>query len=218
MKVSFLWPTLPVYTFESGVDGPTALIQGGIHGDEIAGVHALEEMLEDAAFRPVRGKIVVIPRMNPPAVRARTRMVTGGLDLNRVFPGDAGAERFEKRLAAALFGLVLELKPALVATLHESKKRYDPAYKSYGQTIVYGVDPRPRLVDEVLERMNAECREGENWSPLYDPIPTSSTEQIVAATGCVGVTVETWMGFGERRRIEMQRRVVEVLLERIGVV
>ena len=217
MQTRFLLPTLPVHSFDSGVDGPTALVQAGIHGDEIAGVHALEEMLEDGAFRPTRGRVLVIPRMNPAAVRARTRMVAGGLDLNRVFPGDPAAKEPERRIARMLFDLVLAERPALVATLHESKKRFDPTFKSYGQTIVYGVDPRPGLVDDVLAKLNAECREGEAWSPLYDPIPTSSTEQIVAATGCIGITVETWMGFPERRRIEMQRRVVELLLERIGV-
>ena len=45
--------------------------------------------------------------------------------------------------------LVLDEAPALVVTLHESKKRYDPAVvPSFGQTIVYGVDPRPDLLAE----------------------------------------------------------------------
>ena len=34
--------------------------------------------------------------------------------------------------------------------------------------------------------------------------------------GCIGTCVETWMGFTERRRIEMQRDVVRVLLEELG--
>ena len=32
-------PNIPVFVFESDKPGPTALIQGGIHGDEIAGDH-----------------------------------------------------------------------------------------------------------------------------------------------------------------------------------
>jgi hypothetical protein len=48
-------------------------------------------------------------------------------------------------------------------------------------------------------------------------VATSSTEVIVAATGCVGLCVETWMGFPEARRVEMQRAVVELLLADIGV-
>jgi len=49
------------------------------------------------------------------------------------------------------------------------------------------------------------------------PVATSSTEVIVAANGCVGLCIETWMGFAERRRIDMQRQVVELLLADIGV-
>ncbi|MCZ7687204.1 MAG: hypothetical protein M5U28_54095 [Sandaracinaceae bacterium] len=46
---------------------------------------------------------------------------------------------------------------------------------------------------------------------------TSSTEVIVDAIGCVGVCVETWMGFSERRRIDMQKEVVRVLLDELGI-
>jgi hypothetical protein len=36
-------------------------------------------------------------------------------------------------------------RPALMATLHESYKRYDPTVTpSFGQTIVYGVTPPRR--------------------------------------------------------------------------
>ena len=49
----FLTPTVPVHVFDAPESGPTALIQAGIHGDEVAGVHALEELLE-AEPRPAR--------------------------------------------------------------------------------------------------------------------------------------------------------------------
>ena len=44
--IHFLEPTIPLYVFEAPEPGPSALIQAGIHGDEIAGVHALQELLE----------------------------------------------------------------------------------------------------------------------------------------------------------------------------
>ena len=40
-------PTLSLHVFAATEPGPTAIIQAGIHGDEVAGVHALSEMLED---------------------------------------------------------------------------------------------------------------------------------------------------------------------------
>lgn len=218
----FLTPTLPLHVFVASEPGPTAIVQAGIHGDEIAGVHALEELLEQDRLRPARGRLLVIPTMNRAAYRARERTAQGGLDLNRVFPGDASAAEIERRLARVFMDLVLEERPALIATLHESKKRYDPEVKpSFGQTLVYGVEPIPALVARAVDRLNGlRASDDERWAPLYYPVATSSTEVIVEALGkenCTGICVETWMGFPERRRIEMQIDVVRVLLDEIGI-
>ena len=35
-----------VHVLDAPQPGPTVLVQAGIHGDEVAGVHALEELLE----------------------------------------------------------------------------------------------------------------------------------------------------------------------------
>jgi uncharacterized protein len=216
--VTWFSPTLPLHVFDAVEPGPTALVQAGIHGDEIAGAHALAELLE-AELRPTHGRLIVVPVMNPPAYRARERKAPGGLDLNRCFPGDANAEARESRLARRFMDLVLGERPALVVTLHESQKRYDPAVvPSFGQTIVYGVQPRPAIVDRTIDAMNARLEsEQERWAPQHYPVATSSTEVIVEATGCVGLCIETWMGFTERRRIDMQRTVVELLLDDVGV-
>lgn len=216
--VHFLTPTVPIHVMDAPQAGPTALIQAGIHGDEIAGVHALEEMLEDG-LRPERGRLIVVPTMNRAAYRARQRAAPGGLDLNRCFPGDAEAEEVERRLARKFMDLVEDERPDLMATLHESHKRYDPAITpSFGQTLVYGVDPMPDIVGAAVKRLDANRRsDDEAWAAQFYPVSTSSTEVIVDAIGCVGICVETWMGFDERRRIEMQKEVVRVLLDEIGV-
>jgi len=215
--VHWFSPTLPLHVFDAERPGPTALVQAGIHGDEVAGVHALQELLEDE-LRPTHGRLIVVPVMNPPAYRARERKTPGGLDLNRCFPGDAQAPEREVRLARRFMDLVLDERPALVVTLHESHKRYDPAVvPSFGQTLVYGVKPMPEIVARVVARLNQRfTREGEHFDPQYYPVATSSTEVIVDAVGCVGLCVETWMGFEEARRIEMQRAIVEYLLDDIG--
>lgn len=216
--VHFFSPTLPLHVFDADEPGPTAIIEAGIHGDEVAGVHALAEMLEDE-IRPTHGRLIVCPVMNPPAYRARERKAPGGLDLNRCFPGDADASEHEYRLARRFMDLMIDETPALVATLHESHKRYDPEVNpSFGQTIVYGVEPMPPIVGNVVDRLNAKFPStAEHWQPQYFPVATSSTEVIVDAVGCVGVCVETWMGFEERHRIAMQKATVDFLLDEIGV-
>ncbi len=214
-----LWsPTLLVHVFDAPRPGPTVVLEAGIHGDEVAGVHALQELLEDG-LRPEAGRLIVIPIMNPAAYRWRTRAAPGGLDLNRCFPGDAEAPEVERRLARRFMDLMLDERPALLATLHESRKRYDPAVvPSFGQTLVYGVEPMPALVGQVVDALNQGASEDERWAPLYYPVATSSTEVIVDAVGCVGVCVETWMGFDEARRIAMHKEVVSWLLDGVGVV
>jgi len=216
--ISFLAPTIPVYVFEADEPGPTALIQAGIHGNEVAGVHALQELLEEG-LTPDCGRLLLIPVMNPGAYRARQRAAPGGLDLNRCFPGDANAEELENRLAAKFMALVEDEHPALIATLHESLKRFHPAVpQSFGQTLVYGVQPMPSIVQRVVDRMNEDLEHPyEVWAPHHYPVATSSTEVIVDKLGCVGICVETWEVFDEARRIAMQRDVVRALLEEIGV-
>lgn len=221
---SFLAPNVVLHRLKASEDGPKLLIQAGIHGDEIAGVHALQELLE-RGFAPRRGELLLVPVMNPGGYRARERRAAeghagyGGHDLNRAFPGDAESDVWEPRLAHRFMKLVDDERPALVATLHESQKRYDPEVQpSFGQTLVYGVDPAPPVVSEVVARMNETKRsDSETWASQYYPVATSSTEVIVEAFGCVGVCVETWMGFDERRRIEMQQEVVCHFLEAFGL-
>ncbi|MEM6786680.1 MAG: succinylglutamate desuccinylase/aspartoacylase family protein [Myxococcota bacterium] len=211
--VHFVLPTLPVHVLEGRAPGPTAIVEAGIHGDEVAGPHALDELLEEG-LTPVRGRLIIIPRMNPPACRARARVRPGGSDMNRCFPGDPDAAELERRLAGRLMALIADERPALVATLHESHKRHHPDIPaSFGQSVVYGVTPRPEVVDRVVDHMNEDLAHPyERWAAHHYPVPTSSTEVIVEKVGCVGLCIETWMGFEEARRVAMQREVVMCLL------
>lgn len=210
---------IAVHVFEAAEAGPTALIQAGIHGDEVAGVHALQEWLEEGV-QIARGRLLVIPVMNPGAYRARQRCAVGGLDLNRCFPGDADAPERERRLARRFMDLVEAEQPALMATLHESWKRFHPEVPiSFGQTVVYGVQPMPAIVSAVVDGMNAGLQNPyELWAPHHYPVSTSSTEVIVDKVGCTGLCIETWLGFEEARRVAMQREVVRRMLTELGIV
>ena len=57
--VHTLWPTVHATVREGESPGPTALVQAGIHGDEVAGVHALQELLEEG-LAPERGRLSVM--------------------------------------------------------------------------------------------------------------------------------------------------------------
>jgi N-alpha-acetyl-L-2,4-diaminobutyrate deacetylase len=70
--------------------GPSVLLTGANHGDELEGPIALTKLIRDLDPARVRGRIVVLPALNYPAFRAgrRTSPIDGG-NMNRAFPGRA---------------------------------------------------------------------------------------------------------------------------------
>lgn len=79
---------IPITVVRNG-DGPTALLTGGNHGDEYEGITALSKLACTLQADAVRGRVIIVPAMNLPAVQSGTR--TSPIDqgnLNRSFPGD----------------------------------------------------------------------------------------------------------------------------------
>src|SRR6185369_17926132 len=72
-----------VIELSSGKPGPSLAILAGVHGNELAGVYALQELLP--TLKPTRGKVYVA-FANPPAIEANTRMLNK--NLNRCFVAD----------------------------------------------------------------------------------------------------------------------------------
>ncbi|SFD63410.1 hypothetical protein SAMN05428997_13717 [Bosea sp. CRIB-10] len=79
---------IPVICIRNG-DGPTALLIAGSHGDEYEGQVALARLSREIEAADVRGRIIILPSLNLPAVEAGRRV--SPLDdgnLNRSFPGN----------------------------------------------------------------------------------------------------------------------------------
>ncbi len=68
-------------------EGPTVLVTGGNHGDEPEGQIAALKLARSLRPPDVRGRVIVIPCLSPPAARAFTRSWPTGENFNRVFPG-----------------------------------------------------------------------------------------------------------------------------------
>lgn len=85
----FGWIPIPIICIKNG-DGPTAILFGGNHGDEYEGMVALMKLARELEVDHVQGRVIIIPALNYPAVKAGTRNspIDGG-NLNRLFPGDA---------------------------------------------------------------------------------------------------------------------------------
>lgn len=90
--------TTPIFCLAHG-EGPTLVLTAGVHGDEYEGQIALAELARDLDIRNLRGRVIVLPRVNAPACDAGLRSTPlDGLNLNRAFPGRADGS-FTSRLA-----------------------------------------------------------------------------------------------------------------------
>ena len=137
------WQT-PYYVIDSGVDGPTLLIVGGMHGNEPAGYHAAEQIRH---WPIVKGKLVVIPLANRPGMQAKSRYLPGEpqdrRDLNRNFPGERFEEGARGEIARHLWQFVQEQAPDWILDLHEGREfrasHQPPAGtdKSVGSSVIF---------------------------------------------------------------------------------
>lgn len=80
--------TIPIAVV-AGAPGTTLLLTGGTHGDEYEGPIAFRRLLASLDPSALKGRLIVLPHLNAPAVRAATRVSPeDGGNLNRAFPGE----------------------------------------------------------------------------------------------------------------------------------
>jgi len=88
------WP-IPITVFHGVRPGPVVTIIGGTHGDELTGPSACTNLLSSKFTEPegpldpafMAGTIRVVPVLNLPGYREKSRYFPDGRDLNRAFPG-----------------------------------------------------------------------------------------------------------------------------------
>lgn len=80
---------LPIYVYRSKKKGPTLLLSGGLHGDEVNGIEIVRQMVADGTFENLNcGTVLAIPVMNVYGFLNFSREVPDGKDINRSFPGN----------------------------------------------------------------------------------------------------------------------------------
>lgn len=78
---------VPITTIKNGA-GPTVLLTGGSHGDEYEGPVALMKLARELRPEEMRGRVIIIPALNLPAILAGQRLSpVDGKNMNRSFPG-----------------------------------------------------------------------------------------------------------------------------------
>ena len=80
---------VPIAVIANG-NGPSALVTAGVHGDEYEGLVITRRLIAQLSPDEVTGRIVIMPGVNWPAVRARRRVSPiDRKNMNRAFPGDS---------------------------------------------------------------------------------------------------------------------------------
>lgn len=81
---------LPVHVYRAEKDGPTLLLTGGLHGDELNGVEIVRRMVFKDMLMPEKGSVIALPLVNVYGFIQNVRGLPDGKDINRSFPGIKG--------------------------------------------------------------------------------------------------------------------------------
>ncbi|MEM7105585.1 MAG: succinylglutamate desuccinylase/aspartoacylase family protein [Bacteroidota bacterium] len=100
---------LDLKVYRSKNPGPTMLVLGGVHGDEINGVEIVRKAITSKFFENLNcGSVIVIPLLNIYGFINFSREVPDGKDVNRSFPGNQKGS-LASRVAWILFKKILPL-------------------------------------------------------------------------------------------------------------
>ncbi len=98
-----------VHVYRSSKPGPTCLVLGGIHGDEINGVEIVRRAVASNYFKRIeRGSVIAIPLLNIYGFINFSRETHDGKDVNRSFPGTSSGS-LSSRVARSITKEILPL-------------------------------------------------------------------------------------------------------------
>lgn len=214
-----IWAT-EVITQAADQEGPTVVLVGGIHGDEPAGAYAATQI---SRWPIKRGTLICIPRANVTALAAGQRRIPDlpkeMADLNRNFPhADAGVEP-RGDLAAAIWRVVSEAKPAWVVDLHEGFAVHRQNPKSVGSSVIRDKSAATtEIARELLQQVNANLEEEAQFELLGPPVDSSLARAAHEHLGAQAMILETTYSASKLPvRVRQHRLMVWTLLSRLDM-
>lgn len=213
----------PIYVQDSGRHGPDVVIISGLHGDEPASAYAAGQIRH---WPLRRGRLVVVPRGNVPALRAGKRLtpnVSSDIaNANRNFPksGEARDAPARGELGVALWALLRHEKPTWVLDLHEGFDIHLRNKESVGRSIIVAPDERTdAVVARMLGAVNASItNENERFVRLTTPVDGSLARAAAERLGARAMIVETaTKGLARSTRAMQQRRMVHAFLSELDM-
>lgn len=205
--------SIDVHSIDSGTDGRTAFIVGGIHGDERAGILAAKDI---TGWSPDYGQLVVLPEANPAAIEQNKRENASG-NLNRKFT--VGSEP-TSALAQSIWDAVTTADPDLLISLHESKGLLSGEPSGVGQTVFHrerstthnaarlGIRRANRTIGDNRLTFSHGRISGPNQSPTG-----LLSEKADLDAGIPSFIVETYDGVNKQTRVQWQKTITQGILD-----
>ncbi|MEM9366119.1 MAG: succinylglutamate desuccinylase/aspartoacylase family protein [Planctomycetota bacterium] len=223
------WQT-PYYISDSGVDGPTVLITGGVHGNEPAGAAAAEQIRH---WPITRGRLIVVPRVNQLGLDQNTRFIPNApdeqKDLNRNFPrSKESSQRPRGEIARSLWNFVMAQDPQWVFDLHEGyefNRSHQPKAgkdKSVGSSVIYAKDETLHpLAQSMQQAVNENVANPDRRFVLLGRGPKVTTLANATRTvlGKKAMILETTYNFQRLpTRTRQHRTMMSVALRHLGMI
>lgn len=215
------WAT-PCYVHDSGAAGPSVMVIAGLHGDEPAGVWAAEEI---GHWPITRGKLLLLPRANLPALQANAHQLPGvdrshgsRQDENAHF---AHAARSDDSPAQALWPTVAAAKLDWLVDLHEGLDTRQQQPHGSGSSIATDGTARGRKAAQAVRAaINATIGGDEqkfviSESPCEGSLVAAVREECPARTLVLATTSQDQP---LALRIRQQRVMLHAFLEHVGLI
>ncbi|WP_293032469.1 succinylglutamate desuccinylase/aspartoacylase family protein [Natronococcus sp.] len=202
-----------LYEVDAPADGPTAMIFGGVHGDEYNGIDVAREVID---WTPDAGTLVTIPETDRIAVENDEREGLDG-DLNRHFPAEEGPA---SELATGIWDAVERHDPDVVLDLHRSLGVYGVHQEYVGQALFYspgadGESIAATLNDEAVPWYLPMHRFVAHESHLSGPLLFHETARELGAASYLFETTNFLLD--REAKNEMTRIATAAVLERHGL-
>ena len=188
------------HTWAALAPGPSLVVLGAVHGNEVCGVHAIVRAIDDLThgrLRLLRGRLTLVPVANPLAFAQATR--EGERNLNRRFLPQPEPQDYEDRITRQLAPLLAQHEVLL--DLHSFHTPGDP-FAMVGPRNNSGArEPFARAAEEMaLARALGAQQVVEGWLEVYDraaglrgELPDDEgigTNEYMRSQGGYAVTIE----------------------------
>jgi len=248
VTAAVFWFAMPVFASQAGLDfsvhtltskapGKTALIVGGIQGDEPGGFNAAA--LIATRYKILSGQVIVVPNLNFESIIKRSRGVYG--DMNRKFDRVSQTDP-ERQTIAKIKSIIVDPDVNFILNLHDGSGFFTPTRESnmrnpdrWGQSIIIDQAMMPVHYTGLFSDLAAtakQCAQNVN-THLIDPDHTVRVKNTRTAEGDEEMAktltffamknkkpafgVEASKSFLTPRRVYYHLRAIESFLTKAGI-